>query len=114
MAMRHRGVLLTAQSSKAQDQRMTVTEKAYLARVADLGCALCTRIGYAGSPAEIHHVRTGIGKSERATHFLVVPLCPTHHRGAHGFHGDRLDFTLAGVTELDLLSDVIEKLFAVA
>jgi hypothetical protein len=49
--------------------------------VASLGCLVC------GSPAEVHHV-TGYadrpGRISRS-HWLVTPLCPTHHRsGAPG------------------------------
>ena len=33
----------------------------HMARVAALGCILCRRLGYLGTPAEVHHIRTGTG-----------------------------------------------------
>lgn len=85
----------------------TPEESAHLNRVAKLGCLIC------GSLAEIHHVRTGQGGSQRATHFQVLPLCPRHHRlGAMGeaFHaGPRFWQAIHG-TETALLLKVEAKL----
>ena len=62
----------------------TKDEKNYMARVARLGCILCsTVLGYEGSPAEIHHIRRA---GVRATS-PIIPLCPEHHRGNNGVHG---------------------------
>ena len=58
-----------------------------MGRVADLGCAVCRRMGYPGTPAELHHKRAGQGLSNRASNWQVIPLCPEHHRGATGVHG---------------------------
>ncbi len=67
---------------------MTKDEKKYLSKVADLGCIICYRLGYIGTPAEIHHVRgMGLGMAVRSSHYATVPLCPTHHRGNIGYHG---------------------------
>ena len=55
-------------------------------RVSDLGCAVCRRMGYAGTPAEIHHKRAGTGAGRRSSHYEVIPLCPEHHRGKSGLH----------------------------
>ena len=87
---------------------MKKSERAYLSRVSALGCAVCRRLGYAGTPAEIHHRRAGRGLSNRASHYSVIPLCPEHHRGATGIHGlgtkgFRKRF---GFDEDDLLADV--------
>jgi len=65
----------------------TKAERQYMGRVADLGCAVCRRMGYPGTPAELHHKRAGQGLSNRASHSKVIPLCPEHHRGATGVHG---------------------------
>jgi hypothetical protein len=68
-------------------------------------------MGYDESPAQVHHIRSGHGAGRRENcHFLTIPLCPSHHTGMHGIHGDRVDFANAGVDELDLLADVIEQL----
>ena len=75
--------------------------------VAALGCLLCRRLGYLGTPAELHHVRTGTGAGRRAPDTETIPLCPEHHRGNSGLHGmGRKAFERAyGVTELELLAE---------
>ena len=88
---------------------MTKAEKHHMGRVAALGCCLCQRYGWHGTPAEVHHVRTGTGAGRRASHFDVIPLCPAHHRqGADGLHvmGRKAWERAHGVTELDLLDEV--------
>jgi hypothetical protein len=65
----------------------TLAEKKHMGRVAELGCAVCRRMGYEGTPAELHHLRAGTGAGRRSSHFDVIPLCPEHHRGATGLHG---------------------------
>jgi len=66
---------------------VTKAEKKHMQKVAELGCAVCRRLGYAGTPAELHHPRRGTGMGQRASHFDVIPLCPEHHRGNTGIHG---------------------------
>lgn len=92
---------------------MTKDEKKYLSKVADLGCIICYRLGYIGTPAEIHHVRgMGLGMAVRSSHYATVPLCPTHHRGNIGYHGlGRKAFERRyEVTEQELLVQVQELL----
>jgi len=89
---------------------VSLAAKRHLARVAGLGCALCRRLGYGPTPAEVHHLREGQGMAQRASDFLTVPLCPEHHRGPAGIHGDRGAFKNARVDELDLLADTIQEL----
>lgn len=86
----------------------TIAERKHMGRVAALGCAVCRRMGYPGTPAEIHHRRAGKGLSNRASHFEVIPLCPEHHRGATGLHGlgTRGFAKHWGYDEDDLLEDV--------
>lgn len=66
---------------------MTKDEKRHLSAVAELGCMVCRRMGYEGTPAEIHHKRAGTGAGRRSSHMDVLPLCPQHHRGSDGIHG---------------------------
>lgn len=69
--------------------------------------------GHVGVQAEIHHIREGQGMSQRAAHFLTVPLCPSHHRtGGEGvaFHAGPKRFEMLYGTELDLLGRTIELL----
>ena len=89
---------------------MSNASKRHMGRVASLGCALCKRLGYPDSPAEVHHIREGQGMAQRAQDWLTVGLCPEHHRGPRGIHGDRSAFRQAKCDELDLLADVIEAL----
>lgn len=80
-----------------------------MARVAGLGCVLCRRLGYFGTPAELHHPRTGTGAARRAPDSDVIPICPQHHRlGNESLHamGRRAFERHYGVTELELLEDV--------
>jgi len=57
--------------------------KQHYSKVADLGCILCKKLGYEGTPCEIHHIRrTGIRDKSP-----VIGLCPMHHRGSFGVHG---------------------------
>ena len=91
---------------------MTNEERRYLSRVAELGCLVCRRMGYPGTPAEIHHKRAGTGAGRRSSHFDAMPLCPEHHRGKTGLHGlGTKGFPKHwGFNEDDLLQDVRDLL----
>ena len=87
----------------------TKSEKNYMARVARLGCILCSSVlGYEDSPAEIHHIRRA-GKRSTSP---IIPLCPEHHRGNNGVHGlGRKGFERKwGTTEEALLQKVKQSL----
>lgn len=84
--------------------------KKYMGRVAELGCSLCQVIGYGPTPAEVHHLREGVGMAQRNSDFLTIPLCPEHHRGANGVHGDRSALKNARQDEMSLLAWTIEAL----
>lgn len=58
--------------------------KDYMDLVADAGCVLCLEHYSTHTPCEVHHVAEGSG---RRSDFMVVGLCPEHHRGATGLHG---------------------------
>jgi hypothetical protein len=62
----------------------TKNEKEHLRKLAEFGCALCYKLGYEGTPAEIHHIRRGNIPRSTAP---VIPLCPEHHRGNSSIHG---------------------------
>ena len=78
----------------------------YLNALAEQGCVLCRWLGTPGTPAELHHPRTGTGASRRAPDSDVIGLCPEHHRGNTGIHGmGRKAFERHyGITELELLA----------
>lgn len=90
----------------------TRAEQRHLSRLSDLGCVLCDMLGRGGTPAEIHHLRAGVGMSQRSSHFMAVPLCPECHRGPHGVHGDHALLRQAKTTELGLLDETLRRVFA--
>ena len=89
---------------------MSAAARRHLTRVAALGCVICARLGYADTPAEIHHPRFAAGMAHRASDWLAIPLCAEHHRGKNGIHGDRAVLRQLKADEPDLLADVIERL----
>lgn len=92
---------------------MNAREKRHLNRLADLGCIVCRNLGYGKTPAEIHHVREDQGLSQRASHFLAIPLCAPHHRtGGHGvaLHAGQEAFERLYGAELDLLAQTLEAI----
>ena len=90
---------------------MTPLER-HLGRVAGLGCALCWRLGLGSTPPQLHHPRVTLGGAQRASDWLVIPLCPEHHQGSTGLHGlgPRAFERRYAVDELGLLADTIERL----
>jgi len=82
----------------------TKAEKAYMGRVAELGCIVCS------SPACVHHIREGQGMGQRASNFLTIPLCFEHHQGSLSIHGSPRQFKNIYGSELDLLAQTIEML----
>lgn len=92
---------------------MKSAERLHLSRVASLGCIVCRIAGHEFSPAEIHHPRTGMGMSQRASHFDAIPLCHFHHRtGGHGLaiHAGQKTWEAKFGTEKELLAQVKELL----
>lgn len=88
-------------------------ESKHMAKIAEMGCVLCERLGMRQIiHTEVHHIREGQGKSQRASNWLTIPLCADCHRGRHGIHGDRSLLRVAKCEELDLLADVIARMAA--
>jgi len=82
----------------------TKAEKDHMGRVAGLGCLVC------GMPAEVHHIRDGVGMSQRSSNYLTVPLCYEHHRGSLSIHGSKRTFEGLYGSEMDLLAETIKRL----
>lgn len=80
----------------------------HMSRVAELGCILCRQLGAIDSPAELHHIFDSATRSD----WLVIPLCPYHHRGSGGFHGmgERAFNRTYKTSEAKLLALTIEAL----
>ena len=88
-------------------KKPTKAESDYMGKVAALGCLVCN------APAEIHHIRMGQGMSQRASNFLVVPLCDFHHRlGGFGeaIHAGQRQFEIQqGFNEMQMLAETIKR-----
>ena len=85
----------------------TKAEKAHLDAVARLGCLIC------GAPAEVHHIMSGVGMGQRASHYDTIPLCPRCHRtGPVGvaIHAGKRTWEERHGTELEMLERVRELL----
>jgi hypothetical protein len=91
----------------AKRKTKTLDEKNHLNAVAELGCMVCRRLGFYGTPCEIHHIRSGQGWG-RSSHFDTIGLCEPHHRGKYGIHGlGTKGFPKHyGFTEQELLEEV--------
>ena len=65
-------------------KKPTKAEREHMDRVARLGCLIC------GATAEVHHVTTGVGMGQRASHYDTIPLCPRHHKATVGGLGEAI------------------------
>lgn len=65
----------------------TAAEKQWMNRVSTYGCYCCRRMGLMNDNILIHHVD---GRTKPGAHFLVIPLCATHHEynSADGLHAN--------------------------
>jgi hypothetical protein len=91
--------------------RATAAEKAHMGRVASLPCVCCHLLdSKQEGPTYVHHIRTGQGMSQRASHWLTVALCYACHQGPNGVHGDQTFMAIGKLTELDLLAETIRLL----
>ncbi|WP_336242108.1 Ref family recombination enhancement nuclease [Enterobacter cloacae] len=88
---------------------MKKADSLHLSRVDALGCIVCRNHNLGETPAEIHHIRSGQGISQRADHRKSIPLCHMHHRnGGYGvaIHAGRKQWEKNFGTELQLLEQV--------
>lgn len=92
-------------------KKATAAERSYMSKVASMPCALGVALDEDHGPVNVHHIREGHGMAQRASNFLVIPLCWQCHQGPHGIHGDRALLRIAKVEELDLLAATIEMVF---
>jgi hypothetical protein len=86
-------------------------DKHYMGLVGMQLCILCTELGMQQKGRTyLHHIREGQGMSQRASNFLVIPLCYDCHQGPVGIHGTKALMAVAKVSELDLLALTIERM----
>ena len=80
----------------------------HIGRVKDLGCVICRNLDLGATPADAHHIYDTADRDD----FLVVPLCPYHHRGAGGFHGmgERAFNRVYRTSETKLLAQTLRDL----
>ena len=84
------------------NNRLTARERAHLARVKSLPCAVCDTPG----PSEAHHL-------EQGQQYLCVALCPECHRGpVMGWHGQKRAWAVRKMDELSALNVTLERLLA--
>lgn len=86
---------------------MSAFEKRHLARVHELPCGICGAM-----PVEAHHILEGRTPGRKSPAALVIPLCIDCHRGGNGIHGDKSMFRIYKKSELDVLADTLERLYA--
>ena len=82
----------------------TRKEKQYHEKIANMKCVCCDLLGQKQTMwTEVHHVNEYKGKSQRAGHYCVIPLCVDCHRGKCGVHGEKTFLKILKLTEMDLL-----------
>ena len=70
------------------------------------GCVVCRRLGHGYVAAVPHHMRHGVGTSQRNDDWHMFGLCPRHHTdGGHGFaiHAGQETWEKLYGTETELL-----------
>lgn len=81
-------------------------ERAWMQAITDMGCCVCYKLGYRGTPAVPHHITSG---SRRTSHLDTIPLCdPGHHQNGDGKrkisrHPNKAQFEAKYGTEEELL-----------
>jgi hypothetical protein len=86
-----------------------MTGSDYMGKIASLPCQLCTALGQQQETRTcVHHIRTGMGKSQRASDFLTIAACTDCHQGPRGIHGDKSRLYQAKIDELGLLAMTIQ------
>ncbi|MCP4493283.1 MAG: DUF968 domain-containing protein [Gammaproteobacteria bacterium] len=81
----------------------------YKNEVASLGCL----IKGCNQPANLHHPRFCCGIGQRASDWLVVPLCAYHHQnGGYGMalHAGQATWEKNFMTEQELVAETIKRM----
>lgn len=115
MPARKTGLKATTIRASGKRKARSKATKAYMDRVAELGCIACLIAGTPGTPPELHHPRTDAGAGQKAPDSDVIPLCPPHHRGTMhpavpSIHLDRLKFIETFGSEMALQDMVRARL----
>ena len=93
----------------------TKDEKQWLNKLSEFGCCICKRyhdvIG--APPANIHHIREGVGLGEKSSSYLCIPLCHYHHQSGpagKAFHASPKQWIKAYGKESEMLEWVLDNL----
>jgi len=87
------------------------SEKEWIKKLVDFGCVVCRKFyDDAITPPCIHHIREGMGKSQRNNWDNCLPLCHEHHQGNDGFHSGKRTWIDKYGTEYELLEWLKERL----
>ena len=69
------------------------------------------KLGFPGSPAQLHHIKNQTGVGRKSSHFEVIPLCHYHHLGSEeAYHHSPKKFTEKFGSQEDLLKETLELL----
>lgn len=71
---------------------MKKKDRAYLGKVAKLGCYSCRADGRGWVQPMVHHIREGMGVGLRASDYQTIPLCEGHHQGLVDHDGTKIAF----------------------
>ena len=83
----------------------------HYSKVADLGCIICKKMGFADSPAAIHHIKDQFMLGKKADYLNVIPLCPLHHRiSEHAYHYSPKNFSEKWGSQAELLEETNQLL----
>ena len=88
----------------------TKAECKYHTKIGSMSCVCCSLLDMdQETKTEVHHVNEDKGKSQRAGHYCVIPLCVDCHTGRYGIHGDKTFLRLLKCTEMDLLNETLRR-----
>ena len=86
----------------------SIKNRKHLARLFDLGCIICKKLGFPNSPPQIHHIKyKDLGISRKSSDFEAIPLCYEHHMGKEGYHYSPKKFNAKWGTQKELLREVL-------
>ena len=88
----------------AKKKVATKAERAYMSKVASLGCWICQM------PCQVHHIRPiGLGIGRRSSHYDTIPLCNSHHVGNFSIHNCKQQFEDMYGKETNILQEVKKR-----
>lgn len=90
-------------------------EREWQAMLHGMKCVMCMHLDMEQkTKTELHHVREGQGKGQRASTYMEIVLCWLHHQGPDGWHelGKMGFYQRFKLDEMDLLDMTLSALHA--